>query len=155
MLPAIKGFVAGVPYTERAGEIICELKASDDESMLNITAIVSLLWSEHENINMKCEQIAEILGCYVIPNRCSECGGGTFLRKLSVYESRERIVDMLHCQGCDHSYRINSDLSCEGLDPSHKVRIWMLDGMRQFKSLEDLSSGSHHFLEGSTCSGAR
>lgn len=155
MLPPIKGFTAGTPHAKRKGEIACRMEADDTESIMNITAIVSLLTSERQSIDMSCEQVAEILQNYVMLNRCSQCGHGSFMRKISVYESRDRIADMLHCLGCGNSYRIGSDLSCEGLDPSAAVRLSMLEGMRQFKSLADVVGSGGYYFEGAACSGAR
>ena len=155
MLPPIRGFSVGRPYSSRPGEIACKLIADDTESIMNITAIVSLLTSERQSLDMSCEQVAEILQNYVLLNRCSQCGDGSFLRKISVYESRDRIADMLHCLHCSNSYRVSKDLTCEGLDPSAAVRLSMLEGMRQFKSLADVVGSGGYYFEGAARSGAR
>ena len=105
---------------------------------------------------MKCEQVAELLEQFVLPNCCSECEGDSFLRKISVYERRGRVVDILHCLGCGKTYRVGDGMSCEGLDPSGAVRVNMMEGMRQFKSVDDIvGGGSFGFNESDACSGAR
>jgi hypothetical protein len=140
MLPVMQGFKLVRSWCESPGEVRCELKASDLECVRNITAIAAVL-AEEDAASMSCEDAMEIMRRFAISNRCSECGGGEFIRRFYVHEREPRLVDMLDCRQCSYSIRVGDDLSCEGLDPSPNVRQMILMGARRFKRIEYAASG--------------
>lgn len=120
-LPTIRGFRV-VSQHRMVGLITSYLEADDVAGERDLRALLAVVTDPAQGtvltLSLKPNEATFAVSHAIVKNHCGECGCGLFRRDYKVAGSPKRIVDMLYCEGCGESMRVNPDGLCEGLSPS-------------------------------------